>query len=275
MDTSADNRSFIDFLRGIAIFLMLWGHCVQYCCGGQFDFFENAVFKFIYTFHMPLFMLISGYLFCYSEQKRGLVELIEYKAKSLLYPILMCSALNALLSEGVLALGGRFSELVGSTQITSLWFIWSVIAGSTAVGIAVKITKNTALQGCLIVTGIILVMILPCWEMNIYMYPYFVIGYLYSRNQEKIGKFFSLSGVISAIIFSFLLFFYQKKHYIYTSGLYGGNGIIDSLMIDGFRWAIGLFGSIAVAWLCKLVHGKLHGWSKNGLEELGKNSLAV
>ena len=104
MDTSSKSRTFIDYLRGIAVFLMLWGHSIQYCYGGQFDFFENSVFKLIYSFHMPFFMLISGYLFYFSEQKRGMIELIEYKTKSLLYPILMCSVLNALLTNGVLAL---------------------------------------------------------------------------------------------------------------------------------------------------------------------------
>ena len=53
----------IDILKGVAIFLVVFGHCIQYCSQGYFDFFENKVFIFIYTFHMPLFMLISGYLF--------------------------------------------------------------------------------------------------------------------------------------------------------------------------------------------------------------------
>ena len=59
------NRFYIDFVKGIAIFLMLWGHCIQFCAVGDFDFFENWVFKLIYSFHMPLFMLVSGYLFFY------------------------------------------------------------------------------------------------------------------------------------------------------------------------------------------------------------------
>ena len=57
-----DTRFFINVARGLAIFLMLWGHCIQCCCLGDFDFYENDVFRVIYSFHMPLFMLISGYL---------------------------------------------------------------------------------------------------------------------------------------------------------------------------------------------------------------------
>ena len=95
---------FINLLRGIAIFLMLWGHCIQYCCGEQFDFFENDLFKAIYSFHMPLFMTISGYLFFFSASKRELAELVPYKVKSLLYPILMGSIVNLIITIGIASL---------------------------------------------------------------------------------------------------------------------------------------------------------------------------
>ena len=73
---------------------MLWGHSIQYSCMDQFDFFENSAFKFIYSFHMPLFMLISGYLFYYSCQKRTLWELLTHKTKVLFPAIILCSIFN-------------------------------------------------------------------------------------------------------------------------------------------------------------------------------------
>ena len=39
------NRLYLDVVKGITIFLMLWTHCIQYCALGSFDFFENPVFK--------------------------------------------------------------------------------------------------------------------------------------------------------------------------------------------------------------------------------------
>ena len=63
MKVSSFKRGYINFLRGIAIFLMLWGHAIQGMSNGQFDYFEDNMFKLIYSFHMPLFMMISGYLF--------------------------------------------------------------------------------------------------------------------------------------------------------------------------------------------------------------------
>ena len=61
---------YIDIVKAVAIILVVFGHCIQYGSGSEFlsstAFFENKVFIFIYSFHMPLFMLVSGYLFAYS-----------------------------------------------------------------------------------------------------------------------------------------------------------------------------------------------------------------
>ncbi len=275
-DESAD-RCLVDFIRGVAIILMLWGHSIQYCCGGQFDFYENTVFKFIYSFHMPFFMLISGYLFFFSEQKRELVNLIEYKTKSLLYPILMCSVLNHILTKiPSFLIGGGRSGILGGVPVFSLWFLWSILSASIAVGFAVKLFKNVFLQFLLFVVGIGIVAIFPWENMNIYMYPYFVIGYLYSRNRGKLVKYFNMSGIVSLLAFLVMLYFFQKKHYIYTSSLSGGDSLVESLKIDFFRWAIGLFGSVAMIWGCKMVHlWVVSGKFMRVIENLGKDSLAV
>lgn len=49
---------YIDFCRGIAILLVVIGHLIQF--NGIVT--SNPVFEFIYSFHMPLFFAISGYI---------------------------------------------------------------------------------------------------------------------------------------------------------------------------------------------------------------------
>lgn len=44
-----DRDSYIDFIKGISIILVLWGHLVQYLSDGAFDFFDDTVFKSIYS----------------------------------------------------------------------------------------------------------------------------------------------------------------------------------------------------------------------------------
>ena len=41
-----------DLVKGTAIFLMLWGHCVQFCALDEVDYFADIVFKTIYTMRL-------------------------------------------------------------------------------------------------------------------------------------------------------------------------------------------------------------------------------
>lgn len=77
----------LDYLKAFAIILVVFGHCLRYGLGKGNDIFDNNVMKFIYSFHMPLFMLISGYLFGFSIQKHTLKENFINKIKTLMIPI--------------------------------------------------------------------------------------------------------------------------------------------------------------------------------------------
>ncbi|MBR2214347.1 MAG: hypothetical protein IJ849_01155, partial [Selenomonadaceae bacterium] len=63
-------NSYMDIVKYVAIFCVLWGHIVQQTCmlqNPQVDY----VYRAIYTFHMPLFMGICGYFFAKSGVKMG------------------------------------------------------------------------------------------------------------------------------------------------------------------------------------------------------------
>ena len=53
----------LDFIKGLAIILVVIGHAVSQVLNGDPDVYEeNPVFRLIYSFHMPLFTFISGYI---------------------------------------------------------------------------------------------------------------------------------------------------------------------------------------------------------------------
>lgn len=84
----------IDFLKGILIILVVMGHTIQYGMGeayfNQQSFFENRIFQFIYGFHMPLFMLVSGMLF---RTDKTIKETFLRKCKQLLIPMVVWSSI--------------------------------------------------------------------------------------------------------------------------------------------------------------------------------------
>lgn len=67
MGARSARSEYLDVLKAFTIVCVIIGHCIQYGSGARYlenqCYFDNIVFKIIYSFHMPLFMLISGYLF--------------------------------------------------------------------------------------------------------------------------------------------------------------------------------------------------------------------
>ena len=82
----------IDAIKAVAILLVVLGHSIQYGCGSEYlesnAYFQNPLFEYIYSFHMPLFAMISGYLFNQTVSKRSFIEVIINRVQRLLIPIL-------------------------------------------------------------------------------------------------------------------------------------------------------------------------------------------
>lgn len=51
---------YLDSLKGIAIILVIIGHIIQYCILPT-NYDDNHVFRYIYSFHMAFFMVLSGF----------------------------------------------------------------------------------------------------------------------------------------------------------------------------------------------------------------------
>jgi len=278
------NRLYLNVVRGIAVFLMLWGHCIQYCAQGTFDAFENTVFKFIYSFHMPLFMLISGYLFYFSFRKRTMKELLIHRTQGMLQPIVMAGIFNAALRQlANLFLRAPVHLLDGALlwELHSFWFLWCVLSGSLAVTLACKMTENNWLQLLYLAAGTVLVMLFKDMHLHLFMYPYFVAGFLYGKYQEHIGKTAKRIAWLALPVFSVMLYFCGRRHFIYNTPVFGTElAVMDYVRINGFRWGIGFAGSVSALLLIRvfLDFAEHRKWFRNlirGAGILGENSLAI
>lgn len=80
----------IDIGKGIAIILVVVGHIIQHGSHNNFDYLEHDLFKVIYSFHMPLFIFLSGFVSAIGVKKQKLNGLILKKFK--IWPIVKLNA---------------------------------------------------------------------------------------------------------------------------------------------------------------------------------------
>jgi fucose 4-O-acetylase-like acetyltransferase len=57
-----DRIQYIDRLKGLAILLVVIGHLMAFCTNGE----RNPIYEVICSFHMPLFMFLSGLVLTYT-----------------------------------------------------------------------------------------------------------------------------------------------------------------------------------------------------------------
>lgn len=133
-----ERNEFIDILKGISIWFVVWGHVIQQGYAGADDFYENAVFRFIYGFHMPLFSIISGYLFYSTCQKRNLLQIFLKQLKSYGYPIIVWGLADWTINNILKVSRYSLYECVCTIyhSFIGLWFLWTILICSLLIAAA-------------------------------------------------------------------------------------------------------------------------------------------
>ena len=278
-----NNRdSFWDCVKGVAIILVVLGHSIQYGSGQEFlwqeGYFSNRFFQLIYSFHMPLFMLVSGFFFNGTLQRYSAKDITIKKIRALLIPIISFSAIKLIVTSA----GEGSVELTASgifdLIIKNLWFLWVVLASSL---ICVAVEKMTV--SWIYIPVIIGMMFLPN-KYNLsylaFLFPYFIIG-MYSARKEWYKAIFAkpaLCGLMSLVIFAVMFLFYTENDFVYTSGTCILNRAIDikQILTDLYRFAIGLIGSAAVICFIRYIYDlNITTKSIRPLAYIGTCSLAI
>lgn len=241
-----------DLLRGIAIILVVWGHTIQFG-GGNAALFANKAFIFIYSFHMPLFMLISGFFLAKSVGKRSFVQNVKKKIVHIAVPAVFGGLAFCAVKSGVERLLGSdaypFSMTLLLDEIGNIWFLWTAFMCSVALLAADAATRKSGsrlMMPVALTAAFAVFIFLPYASYNIYLFPYFVTGYYIEK--EKVKGLPKLE-IFSIVLFPLLLQNFCDRHFIYTSGvslLSSDYGAVGQLLIDLFRWLIGFAGCFAM-----------------------------
>lgn len=257
---------FLDIMKGIGIFLMIFGHAITSANGNLYrreaSFWYDPVYKFIYTFHMPLFIIISGYLF-YFSMRRAKEDIIRKRIVSLVPPLITYNTYTFIASVllGVVSIS---ASSVLRQYLTGFWFIQGILIVTIIVAI-IKNMFNDNLKvylllglGLLVIPNKIIGFQTYRWSFVIVL---FIITYLLAPYIQKVveeGKY-KTYVIASGIIFLICLPFYEYEHYIYTGGYSIIKPLLDvsigyQLWINIFRFVIGISGSIVVIGIIYVIY---------------------
>lgn len=241
----------IDALKGFAIFCVLWGHSVQYLRNG-YDFFHNPVFEFIYSFHMPLFFMISGFFFR-SSLKLSLKDFLLKKGIQLILPCIVWGAITYFL--GLVFTGfaqNEHSSFVWFSELKMVyspgkwpWFLRELFISYFIVYVSLKIFKKDWLA-CLL--SILFVMFEPHSGFQRTYLIVFWAGIFLKNNYPFISKYMKQILAISAVTFVACLFFWDGSYHVtgfpvlLNIKLWSIN--FTNMSIPVFRVFIGIIGSL-------------------------------
>lgn len=189
--TTKPSRDYsFDNIRAVLIFLVIFGHAIEYF--RLVDPVAEFIYVFIYLFHMPVFIFISGYF------SKNLPRGRETAVRNFLLPYLL---LNVVLTLIMLALG-KIDEFAILNPGWTLWYLYCMFIWRLLLPDLVRI------RHVLIVSFLVAILSGFLTEFGTYMalartlgfLPFFLAGYYCQpRHIERI-RHFPFRRVISLIV---------------------------------------------------------------------------
>lgn len=237
-----------DALKLFAIYLVIWGHCIQEF--NSLPCHEISMYRYIYSFHMPLFMMISGF-FSVSSLKLKFIIFIKKKFKDLIYPVLAWGSIGWIVFEAQnsfhygnssFCFWGLFSDYY---WIADFWFLKSCFICYVLAYLEChsKIQKKYSIT-MFIVAGFAIIPF-HVWT----LFPCFILGRELRQNKKLMKKILDYNYIL-LLLFFIMLLFWNAETWNKSSGIPNIQTTnIQELSIFVFyklyRLLIGIIGSLA------------------------------
>lgn len=186
----------IDIIKGITIILVVIGHYIPESAPNWYI----EMRKVIYTFHMPLFLFVSGFVYAkFTHPKESRLAFYKKKIKRLVIPYLSTSLVVILIKMSVDQLLSVENEVDYYSFIKIfylpeagyfLWYLWSLFTIFLIVPLANTISKKMVL---LIISLVLPYLPIEWTEMfaikqTALMMQYFVVGMVIAEQYELLKR---------------------------------------------------------------------------------------
>ena len=265
---------YIDLLKAFAIFCVILGHTIAWTLRGD-AYHESELFIFIYSFHMPLFVTLSGWFFGKSLEQTPL-HFLKTRAHQLLLPAFSFFSLFFIIYNGVLApiLGIEPEPYLQTILGGDMWFLKYLFVMSL---ICYTLKKGLRRDWLVLVAILILFSVTRTGIFR--LLPYLWLGYMMHQAQGKIQQYRGTILLISGLLFMLFAYLWQGDYDAPLRFLYFKPTIFlhqEHLYAVLVRLAIGTSGSIFFLTLFQYTEHYLqhHAWTKP-LLHIGRNTLGI
>lgn len=242
----------IDILKLFAMFLVIWGHCVQFMLTS--NHLDEPAFVYIYSFHMPLFLMVSG-LFAHRSVTlaRECGTWLLVKARQLLLP---CIAWGLLMSFGNLLLplinGTHPDKSLLSTLWTNFWFLKSLFICFCLWYASLALLRKPWLAA---MVSILISQCIVAQEVQ-WSYPSFVTGVLIGAHLDDLRRYRTPVALTALLIGGLLLLGWNKSYFlipsVYTWQSSTPADCILNIAMRLYRYAVNI--SLSLGFLALFLH---------------------
>lgn len=257
---------YLDVMKGILIILVILGHSIQDTIS---DYQNNFLFRFIYSFHMPLFFAISDYLTFKNKYDK---TLLKKRALQLLVPFGVWAFALPICTYGILDWNKTQKILLYPDN--GLWFLYNLFIYSTIFNATERWkTKRFGQTFLFCICYIILCILMTifhklfnftqiCWYL-----PFFAIGFYlhkYERSIQKYNKAILWTGTI--LYMCTIPFWMMREEPLFYKWINLGN-----VFSYFYRYAVEFIGTILFFTAGK----KLLNHHFIGLNQIGRQTLGI
>lgn len=195
---------FLNFLKGFSIILVVFGHAIQ---NASVDFDARPVFRLIYSFHMPLFIFLSGAVASYSRRPLNM-DYIKNKFMTLLVPFMAWAFLGYFLTSAHNSMS-LFRHLRHTIALpdTGLWFLVVLFWFSCILYLFNKASKIMGSAGYVAVAFLVYAVPTSRFGMGLVKWhlPFFFAGYVIFKYASTFAKYKKTALYLCAVIFPLLV----------------------------------------------------------------------
>lgn len=235
-----DNR--IDSLKGLLIVLVILGHVITSM--NNTNIVNHAVMGFIYIFHMPLFILVSGYLTRSPEQQTA-----SDMWRGVLNILITLTIFQLLYSFWIVLYGGSFKIAMERFPLGVLWYLLSLIYWK----ILLYYTPRWLLKRPALYLGLALLVSVLCgltrlgWFLSLQrtlnFYVFFLLGYYYRQGALNTQWWQNnvLHGGLALVLLPLILWLYPHCGNVMNGAdHYAWSGIPEKVLILACSIALSL-----------------------------------